>query len=153
MTTEYTDFVAEQFEQDKEAWKADHDEAMECYKLQDRLRAGLRFFNFIRYSDESWSRRVQLGETTFDEKSIRAIHDLYQLWLLPVDSVRAAIQHFEDQGFKVSGANEFREAIETVRSVTHWTADEIIRATGQIQRGETRTLEEVLGELEGGSKR
>ena len=35
--------IAKQFEGDKDAWKADHAEAMQCSTLQDLLESGIRF--------------------------------------------------------------------------------------------------------------
>lgn len=136
-----TEFFAEQIEDQREAWKADHEEAMECRDLEDLIRRGLGLFHVVRLADESWSRKVQSGAAKFNPKFARDINSAYKWWLEPCDEVLAEIQRVE-RSFPVEGAGEFLRCYRLAKNLASIDADELVESMAQIERGEAEELTE-----------
>ena len=131
--------VAEQLNQEQDAWKAQHAEAMECRDFEDLLRRGLTFYQMIRFTDKAWSRKVQDGRLPFKKGKLREIHQLYEWWSKPCDSVMSRLQEME-KGFRIDGAEEFREACRFVRSILGFRVEEVAESMAQAAKGETVPL-------------
>ena len=125
MTTNEIRFLKSQTESE-ELWKADHDSAMRCTALEEKIKAGLSFFGLINGLDALWSRRVQAGRYKFDAKIARDLYAFYQWWLAPCEHVFEAIATMEKEGYQVTGAVELRKAFSTARQILRTNIDEVI---------------------------
>jgi hypothetical protein len=126
-----TEFFVEQFQEDQEAWKPDHVQAMECYEIQDKLRPGLRTFRMIRDADDIWSRKVQSGAVPFDPGRARLIRSMYEWWIRPCDGLLSQIEKLEKADFVVEGAEELRKARQFARAVLRMPIDDIIHGMSE----------------------
>ena len=127
--------VLEQLNQEQEAWKSQHGEAMECRDFEDLLRRGLTYYNMIRFADEAWSRKVQGGRLPFKKAKLTEIHRLYEWWFKPCDAIMSRLQKME-KGFRIDGAEEFRDACRFVRSILGFKVDEVAESMMQVAKGE-----------------
>lgn len=145
------DFFVEELAGEREAWKSDHDAAMDCRDLEDLVRRGLGFYYMIRISDESWSRKVQSGQVGFDPDRARKIHAAYKWWLEPCADLIAAIQEVE-ASYTVDGAEEFRKCVRRARMIVRLDVESLVESMKQLQDGDVQPLtEEVWGALPGQS--
>jgi hypothetical protein len=126
-----TKFLLQQFEEDQEAWKPHHQEAMECYVVEDQLHRGLRSFRVIRDADDIWSRKVQSGAVPFDPAHARLIRRWYEWWIRPCDGMLAQIDKQEEAGFVLEGVEELRKARAFVRSVLRVPVEDIIEGMSE----------------------
>jgi hypothetical protein len=124
-------FLNAQMEAD-ETWKKDHRRAMQCADLVDRVKVGLSLFRLFRSTDELWSRRVQAGNEKFDPKMSRALYDVYKWWLTPCGKILAAISRFEEEGYRVDGAAELRDAYATARGILKTNMTELTSGYEQV---------------------
>jgi hypothetical protein len=136
-----TEFFAEHLEDQREAWKADHDKAMECRDLEDLIRRGLGLFHIIRLADESWSRKVQAGTQKFNADAARGINAAYKWWLEPCDDVLKAIRQME-LSLPVEGAGEFLRCYRLAKNLAGIAVDDLIESVEQVTRGEAVELTE-----------
>jgi hypothetical protein len=133
-------------EEGKEAWKKDHDEAMECQDLEDMLGLGIALYHMIRRGDEAWSKKVQAGTVAFDADRAKTIHGAYEWWMIPCDTLLATVQKME-VAFQVEHAEEFRRCVRRVRHLLDIGVNELIESFAQASRGE---LEPLTAEVWGG---
>jgi hypothetical protein len=139
------DFVIGEFEEQKEAWKADHDEAMACYDLEETIRRGIALFGMIRLADESWSKKVQSGSAKFDADRLRTIKNQYEWWLAPCSGILETLAKAEASFSQVENAAYFRGCVTLARKLVFVDVEGLIEAAGQIARGE---VEPYDGEVE-----
>lgn len=123
-----TRMIQQQVESYDDEWKKDHETAMKCRDLEDRLRVGMGLYRFFRGTDELWSRSVQAGREEFDADFVREVHSAYQWWLRPCDAMLDAINRIEKQGYAVEGADEFRQAVLTIKRAVNIDLDGFIEA-------------------------
>lgn len=145
MPHEVNAFLEELTEDRDEAWKPEHNAAMNCRDLEDTLQRGLGWFYIIRLGDESWSKKVQSGETAFDADRVASIRSAYEWWLKPCDQILQRIQEVERE-YEVVNAAEFRRAFLRARRLVSFNLAELLESASQWTRGEVRELtEEVWG--------
>lgn len=87
---------------------AEHQQAMECYELEDLLRVGVQLYDHFVWLDEQWRLRMARGETAYSEEVDQALTQLFDWWGQPCSQVEAHITRMEELGFQVTGADEFR---------------------------------------------
>ncbi len=132
----------ELFLDEVEQWQDAHAEAMACLDLQDTLAFGLSVYHQIAGAESAWLASVDAGQVPFDDAEETAFGQLYALWLLPCDRLRAKVQRFEDAGFHVEEATEFRSVAEQARS-SAWTGPLSPDANRRLQRFQSLTATEL----------
>jgi len=135
------DFATE-LEEEREAWKPDHDAAMACYDVEDMILRGLALFFGIRRADESWSKKVQAGTLQFDQKRAQSIHAQYEWWLGPCDGVLSALAKAERAFKQVDNAEVFRRCVNLARRLVLIDVDGLIESHEQIGRGKIEPITE-----------
>jgi len=119
-----------------EAWKPDHNLAIQCFKIEEMLRKGMQIFRGIREQDESWSRKVQDGTSGFDEARARHFRARYEAWYAPCDQVLDFIDFCEKNYRVIEGSNEFTRARLLVRELLAMKIDDVVRSMQLVAAGE-----------------
>jgi len=140
MSTNAADILAQQFEQDGEAWKPAHVAVMACHQLGDSIAQGLRQYTAIRLEDETWSRRVQSGSAKFDAAIARQLRKKYEWWIQPCDKVLSCVHDFEEYGLIVDRADELRRAWSLVRAALRTPIEDVISSMQRVANGEYESL-------------
>ena len=73
--------------------------------------------------DEALRLRAFRGELEYSAEIERAFLEALQWWSEPCDHALECLQYFEDQGFVVANAGEFRAACSEVRGMLAGDAD------------------------------
>lgn len=121
----------------------DHQRAMQCRELEDWLEYALSLLETIRRIDGRLRQRVADGVAPFDPAAAEDVFRLSKLWFAPAESLLREIERFEGEGFAVENAARFRA--ECRRGfIPGVTADDAWEGAGQVQRGETMPLGEIL---------
>lgn len=105
----------------EEGWKKEHNEAVKCLEFEEILVFGVSIYEFLNRLDEMWRLKVHKKQVEHDPKIDEAIERLYEAWLAPCDMVTARLDSFENAGYEVAGAKEFRSACREVKGLL--TAD------------------------------
>jgi hypothetical protein len=148
MPNDVSFFVGE-LEDQKSEWKlmADHEAAMECRDLEDKLRRGIGLFSMIRLSDESWSKKVQDGSAKFSPPIALSINAAYKWWLTPCEEILSQVEKTQRQ-FKVDNAEHFGDCVRLAKKLAAIDVEGVIESIEQAQKGQTELLtDEVWGEL------
>jgi hypothetical protein len=97
-----------------EAWKAAHDEAMQCREIEDAIQLGLIILANISRHNNQWARDIEnsLSEFSWDTAARFAV--MYRWWREKSESLIKGIAACEKAGFLVSGSADFREACREV---------------------------------------
>lgn len=119
--------------QSEEVWKTDHDRAMKCTELEEKIKVGLSYFGLINGMDNLWSRKVQARTIPFKAEFADALHELYNWWISPCSDVFAAIAQFENEGYKVDGSTELRKAFQTVKQTLRTDVKEVIAGLQRVR--------------------
>lgn len=105
-----------------EAWKVDHDAAMECYDLEEWLVEGLFTFEVVVRADSAVRRAIYRGLLEPNSKFTDCCRELYELWLHTAKSNVPALEKYEAMFGVVKHADEFRERITRAEQVVkNWT--------------------------------
>lgn len=118
-----------------EQWKKDHDEAMACLEFEELIAFGVWVRGLIDRVNEIWRSNVERNPAIYDEKVDEQIEQLYSRWLEPAHSSFERIDSFEQKGFDVSGASEFRAAYRAVENTVQ-LFEGLRVGKSQIDRGE-----------------
>ncbi len=100
-----------------EAWKADHNDAMRCYKLQEAIAFGTFIFGRICHLDEEVREDFLTNRMSFDQDLQKQIEDLYRQWEGRSREYIGAINDLEGKGYVVEGAKEFRRCYDEVLGI------------------------------------
>jgi hypothetical protein len=128
---------------EREAWKADHDAAMLCFDLEDTVLRGVTLFYMVRRADESWTKKVQAGSVAFDIAKAREIHEKYKWWLAPCDNVLDALTRAERSIRTIDNAEVFRQCVRYARRAVLINIEGLAEAAAQIARGEVEPITEA----------
>ena len=107
----------ERYEKSSESWKEDHEAAQRCLDFEGLLAYGVSLVRFIDAIDLAWRTKVLQKQLPHDAKMEEAIDCLYRGWLYPRERMTKRLESFEEQGFLVSGADEFRQACREVKGI------------------------------------
>ena len=110
----------------EEIWKPDHERAMECVALQDKIKVGLSLFGLFAGVDDLWSRRVQSGTEEFSEEMASRLHTAFDWWIKPCEEVFAAVAIFEHEGFRVDATSDLRTAYVKAKGILKTNFPELI---------------------------
>jgi hypothetical protein len=134
-------------DEERESWKADHDEAMKCYDTERMLRYGIDLFYSIRLADKAWSKQVQRGSEKFDPERVRSLYNAYRWWLKPCGRILSVLQESERKS-KVEGAEAFRDCVRTAERLVATDLEALLESSAQAAEGNSEPLtEEVWREL------
>jgi hypothetical protein len=100
-----------------EPWKANHDAAIRCFEVEDRIALGILAYQVVTYVDAAWQERVAEGKLRFEEENDRRIGKLYRTWVEISERNLAAVEELIRDGFEVKGADEFLARLEEARSL------------------------------------
>lgn len=106
--------LVERYAHDCEAWKVQHDHAMECFDCEEHLSRGLQLFHWIENLDAQLREADALGVLDYTSEVYEAVTDLYRVWLIPCDDAFAWISKIDGVGYAPDNLAEFREACQTV---------------------------------------
>lgn len=123
-----------------EAWKPDHNLAMQCLALEELLCKGMGMFRRIREQDVAWSRKVQSGEADFDSERARHFRGRYERWYVPCDHVLKAVDYYEKQYRVIEGSNDFRKARLLVRQILDMPISEVIESMKLVKTGKYEAI-------------
>ena len=107
----------QRYERSSESWKEDHEAAQRCLDFEGLLAYGVSLVHFIDAIDLAWRTKVYQKQLPHDVKMEEAIDFLYERWLNPCERMTRKLESFEEQGFLVSGADEFRQASCEVKGI------------------------------------
>lgn len=100
-----------------EGWKKDHDEAIDCYDLEDFLGTGVRVAEGLAIMDEQYRARVFAGKAEFDPKYNELFMETYRFLTDAYQEFLGTIERFEKQFGKVKNAEEFRSRLREMQGI------------------------------------
>lgn len=100
----------DQYRGDSQSVAPDHCAAVACLDFESLLRKGLWIYHELNRLDESFRGLVHRGELEYVPEWDDALEEAYRAWLKPCDRVLQSLKEFEEQGFAVAQADEFRAA-------------------------------------------
>jgi hypothetical protein len=118
------------YEAQAEAWKSDHDRAMDCLDIEAITNFGLGIYRSIRHADRAWSEAVRSGAMPMVREDAERLSRWYALWIKPCDMLLEEIRDLESEGYHVDNAAEFREACLHVRSALSIPLDTALSEDG-----------------------
>ena len=105
-----------------EAWKIDHDAAMECYDLEEWLVEATFAFEVVVRADAAVRRSVYCNHLASDSELLGLCRRLYELWLRTATSNLSALEKYESMFGVVKHADEFRERIaRSNQTIENWS--------------------------------
>lgn len=125
-----------------ERWQEDHYQAMACMEFEELIAFGISVSGLIDRVNEVWRENVRKSPQIYDEAIDKQIENLYLRWLEPCPKVRELLRNFQDQGFSVVGADEFRAACAHVER-TAKLFEGLRIGKDQLDRGERIPLSDV----------
>lgn len=139
------------YQEQAEAWKLDHDRAMDCLDIEAITNFGLGIHRSILHADQTWTQAVRSGAMAMRREDAERISRWYTWWIKPCDMLLDKIGHLELDGYHVDNAAEFKDACLHVRSVLSIPLDAALsedgggrgRTTGEIRDGLARRLEQA----------
>lgn len=129
-------------EQPVEDWRAEHDAAMACAELDERLEFALGLFEALERLRVRQSDALDVAE---HPALVRALRPLYLLWLAPCGALERTLRDAEALGQALPHARQFRDALDIASA---WRAP-IEVLTGERDIGPTTPAAEVRRALEG----
>ena len=104
--------AARYYGESEEPWKALHEEANACHKIEKQLVYGLYIFDQLESAEKAWRDTVASGLTQTRKGVSDAFERAWRWWLAPCDQAETAIRWFEARGYQVDPARAFRERCE-----------------------------------------
>lgn len=101
-----------------ESWKADHRIAQLCFDFEEQVIAlGIYLLDRILQLDEDWRSGVLSGQIEYSADIDQGIQDLFRKWFETTERSLELLASFEQQGFHVKDAGEYRRRFHEVRAV------------------------------------
>jgi hypothetical protein len=98
----------EAYEAERDAWKVDHDLAMECLDMEELATQGIGLFDKLMRLDTRHHRESLLGNIRFDAALDAELRDILRQWANVTKSIIDEIARFEAMGFRFDRANDLR---------------------------------------------
>lgn len=130
------------YEEQPEPWKVDHDDAMECYTVEDSVATGIFIFQRICRLDESVHETIIEDEVPKEDVADAAtqLAELYRGWLTAFQPLLKMIKEAEDKDYVLQGSDEFRRICKEVQGVL--TDDEKVFCGDRLEALERAAIEE-----------
>lgn len=134
-----------------ESWKADQDEAMASSDLEDHLALGLFIFRSIEDEAREYQNRLARGLSPYDPEVAKAIRAEFSTWLSPCEVIEGHIRRFEQKGYIIKHAEQFRTCYLRVRRELDAGVDidALVAAAKDIEEHGTIPLTQAIDELQG----
>jgi hypothetical protein len=100
-----------------EKWKHDHEEVMASYSFENLLEKGVALFDSIVGSEERWRLKIYRGEVQYSEEGFAVYTDSVKHWLATGEQLLQSLKHFENAGFFVKHAKEFRRCLREAQGI------------------------------------
>lgn len=141
-----THLIHDQVHAYRDAWKREHNRAVERFDFVDYLDFGLSLLKLIRQIDQRYQERVRKGLISLDKKTFEDIRLLYEDWFAPCESLLKRIDEFVREGFEIENAEEFRAACRSSH-VPGLEPEKLNAADARFRAGKGRPLGEVMDEI------
>jgi hypothetical protein len=106
----------------QEAWKPDHDLAMQCYGCEEFVALGLSLLGFLKASYARWQDQVFRGTVPFDANVDDANLRAFELWVMTAQLIIVDVDRLERECFQVERAQELRVILPEVQlALRNWT--------------------------------
>ncbi|QDT67078.1 hypothetical protein [Calycomorphotria hydatis] len=105
------------FANDVEQWQVDHELAMICYDVEEKLAVGLCIYGIVNDLDEAYRLAVAEGELEYLESFDETMLTIFGWWLRPCDKLIREINYLQDKGHTIERADEFITATREVRGI------------------------------------
>jgi hypothetical protein len=126
------------YEEYRDSWKRDHDDAIAIYDLEDAISFGVSLY-------ERLKRKPPKDGTTVDMAV--ALCAYYRDWHGISRDVLHIVETYESRGFTVEGATEFKEMFAELTRMQE-AVSEIQETVTALQSGEGVSLDAAIGELQ-----
>lgn len=107
----------EDYGEQVDVWKNDHQRAMYCMEFELLLEHGLSLLAQLNSIDEKIRLKFFRGEVEYDSQYDDILTGYYQQWLKPCDKLLAELKSLKNEGFSVERAEEFRSACREVQGI------------------------------------
>lgn len=94
-----------------EAWRRNHEEAMECQDLEEYVSYGISLLRGLQEMDE------EAAGKTGDPATMAAFGQLYQQWLAPTAALLSRLEDFKSRGYDVPVLHELRVACAEIKAL------------------------------------
>jgi hypothetical protein len=98
-----------------EGWKREHNQAMECFRLEDSLKLGILIYDSLAAIDHYVRNEFLSGAIPFDPEYEDSIRTLFEYWLRPGQKLEKEISALKEIGFVVEGEDKFRKRYEEAK--------------------------------------
>jgi hypothetical protein len=121
--------VAEAYQ---EAWKRDHDLAMECRDCEELVAIGLHVYGLLEEREARWRDQVFHGAVPFEAKLDEAFRRAHELWVMTTQAIlQEQVDGLERQFDEVKVAGELRRLLSVVQAaLSDWQPPRLSRAVG-----------------------
>ncbi len=133
----------------EESWKAEHEQAMQFWVFQEKLRIGIVIFQAIYNLYEIWRQQVSQGLVKFSEEDEKEIRGRFEWWLRPCGEVEQALRFFEKEYGSVEGSAEFLDCCKKAKNILEtWIPPMLSKANGlhaaEFSQAEATKLNKIL---------
>lgn len=91
----------------QEAWKPDHDLAMQCYGCEEFVALGLSLLGFLKASYARWQDQVFRGTVPFDANVDDAHRRVFELWVRTAQLIIVDVERLEGECCKSNVPRNF----------------------------------------------
>jgi hypothetical protein len=102
---------------DREPWMRDHEEAMSCLDLEEKLVWGMTVFRTMNRIEAGLLERISEGHDGLTASKLADIDACYRLWLDVSEDYLAVAQRLLAREYEVNGLDEFRATVEEARAM------------------------------------
>jgi hypothetical protein len=100
-----------------EKWKQDHEEVMASYSFENLLGKGASLFHAIVTSEERWRLEIYRGDIQYSDEAYAIFLGLVRHWLATGERLLESLKRFENAGFFVKHAKEFRRCVREAQGI------------------------------------
>jgi len=100
-----------------EAWKLDHDIAMDHLDMEETIAWGNRLFQGLSESEAIWHAHVLEGKIDFVQTEVDEIKANYRAWLEASEGLLQLVKRLEACGHEVAGAVDLRASCAKSRAL------------------------------------
>jgi hypothetical protein len=137
-------FVTDQLRAYDESNASQDPTSIDRWDVEARIKVAMAIFQVINDLDERLARDAISQGSNFDRRTSERIRELYAAWERPAARIVLQLKALWTRGMEVEGGDAFADAVLEARSMLHFSLDELDQRAAQLQRGEKRTMAEVM---------